>query len=308
MFLVCGEALYDVFIGAETGEGRLALSGVVGGSPLNVAIGLARQGHAVGFLAGVSTDALGDRLARHVATEGVATQYLRRKTAPTTLSLVGLGAGGAPAYTFYGHRAADVALTQDDLPALGAEVIGLHVGSYATVVEPAATTLAQLVRRESHRLVAYDPNVRPTIEPDAEVWRRHLAETLPHVAVIKASEEDLAILCPGEAIGDVAHRWLAAGPALVIVTRGSAGAFALTQAGEIATPARAVAVVDTVGAGDAFQAALIAGLIDRGARRRDDVAALTLQQIETIMARCCSAAAIVCSRRGADLPRRAELD
>lgn len=307
MFLVCGEALYDVFIGEESGDGRLALSGVVGGSPLNVAIGLARLGHAAGFLAGLSTDALGESLARHLAREGVSTRYLRRKPAPTTLSLVGLGANGAPAYAFYGNRAADVALTPEDLPPPGADLAGLHVGSYAAVVEPAAGTLARLIRRESGRLVAYDPNVRPTVEADAEVWRRRLAENLPHVAVIKASEEDLAFLCPGESIADVARRWLEAGPALVVITRGAAGAWALTREAAIVTPARPVDVVDTVGAGDAFQAALIAGLIDRGARDRADVAALSQPQVEAVLTRCCAAAAFVCGRRGADMPRSEDL-
>ncbi len=308
MFLVCGEALYDVFIGEEATDGRLSLSAVVGGSPLNVAIGLARLGCEAGFLAGVSTDMLGEKLARHIAKEGVSPRFLRRKTRPTTLSLVGLDANGAPAYTFYGHGAADVSLVDDDMPTLGDDLIGLHVGSYATVVEPAAGAFAGLVRREAHRLITYDPNVRLTIEPDRAVWRRRIADTLPHVAAIKASEEDLAILFPGEAIVDVARRWLAAGPALAVITRGAAGAFALTREGAIEMAARRVTVVDTVGAGDTFQASLIAGLVDRGARGRAGVAALTRGEIEAIIARCCAAAALVCGRRGADLPRREELD
>lgn len=308
MFLVCGEALYDVFIGEEAADGRLALSGVVGGSPLNVAIGLARLGHAAGFFAGLSNDVLGGKLARHIAKEGVSPDWLRRKDAPTTLSLVGLGPDGGPAYAFYGHRAADVSLILDDLPTLGAEVIGLHVGSYTTVVEPAAGTLAAFARRESHRLVTYDPNVRPTIERDADVWRRRVADTLPHVGVIKASEEDCAFLHPGEAIADVARRWLAAGPALAVITRGASGALALSRHGEITMRARPVEVVDTVGAGDTFQAALIGGLIDRGVRDRAGVAALAPADVDAIVARCCRAASIVCGRRGADLPRRADLE
>lgn len=307
MFLVCGEALYDVFIGDEADGGSLALTGVVGGSPLNVAIGLARLGHATGFLAGVSRDVLGERLARHIAGQGVSTAWLRRKDAPTTLSLVGVGEDGSAAYAFYGHRAADVSLTLDDLPQLDDDAAGLHVGSYTTVVAPAAGALAALARRESHRLVTYDPNVRPTIEADPRAWRARVADMLAHASVVKASEEDCAFLYPGEAPVDVARRWLAAGPELVVVTRGAGGALALSRHAEIAMGASPVAVVDTVGAGDTFQAALIGGLLDRGARSRADVATLALGELETIIARCIRAAGIVCARRGADLPRRSDL-
>ncbi|MBL8589087.1 MAG: carbohydrate kinase [Methylobacteriaceae bacterium] len=308
MFLVAGEALYDVFPGAPLRRGAIDMRAVVGGSPFNVAIGLARQGEEVALLAGVSTDPLGEGLAAHLIAEGVRADYLCRKPNPTTLALVALDAQGLPRYAFYGHEGADVALTAQDLPAPGAALSGVHVGSYALVRAPAADTLAQLVAGAAGGLVTLDPNVRPTVEPDMGVWRRRIAALIPHAAVVKASDEDLARLAPGEPIDSVARGWLAAGPALVVVTRGAEGVAAFTRAHALRLPAAPVAVVDTVGAGDTFQATLIAGLLRAGARRRDDVAALAPAEIERILVRAGRAAAITCGRRGADLPTAAEID
>lgn len=306
MFLVCGEALYDVFTGRADGA-RVGLNAVIGGSPLNVAIGLARQGQDVGLLAGISTDPLGDGLATHIAREGVRTEYLRRKANPTTLSLVGIGPGGAPHYTFYGHNAADISLTIEDLPVFSPDIAGIHVGSYTLVCSPMADTLAALVRRENHRLITLDPNIRPTVEPDMAVWRARIAALLPHVSVVKASDEDLALLYPEAGDERTARAWLAAGPAAVIVTRGAEGATAFTRSWRIDVPAPAVAVVDTVGAGDTFQATLIAGLLERGVKNRTDMAEITADSLENLLIRCCRAAAITCRRQGADLPRTGEI-
>lgn len=307
MILVCGEALYDVFMTKVPEAGPVGLTAVIGGSPLNVAVGLARLGRPAGFFAGVSTDPLGERLARHIAAEGIETRYLRRLDNPTTLSLVGVDAAGAPRYTFHGHRAADISLTQADLPALGPEVLGLHVGSYTLVRPPVADALAALVRREHQRLVSLDPNIRPTVEPDMAVWRARIAALLPLVSVVKASDEDIGLLHPGEAPESVAARWLAEGPGLVVVTRGAAGAFGLTRAGRVDVAAPRVAVVDTVGAGDTFQAALIDGLLARGPGGRAAVAGIASDELERLLRRCVAAAAITCGRQGADLPRAAEL-
>jgi fructokinase len=307
MFLVCGEALFDVFVGADDGHGALALKAVVGGSPFNVAVGLARLAQPVALLAGVSTDVLGDKLARHLAEEGVARDYLVRRPEPTTLSLVGLGADGSPRYTFYGHRAADVSVTPDDLPVLGPQVRGLHFGSYALVAPPAADAYAALAARAGERLVTFDPNVRLTVEPDREVWRARIAAMLPFATVVKVSEEDLVSLWPGADHEALAQGWLEQGPALVVVTRGARGVVAFTRRGAVSAPGRTVDVVDTVGAGDSFQAALIAGLLERGVADHAGVAALPDDALAAILTRCCAAAAIVCGRRGADLPRLAEL-
>ena len=168
MFLVCGEALFDVFINgnAAAGSDVLTLEAHPGGSPFNVAIGLARLGQRVAFLAGVSHDMLGERLVARLRSEGVDTATVQRLAAPTTLGLIGLDARGVPAYAFYGDGAADRRLDSAALPSLDPAIRAIHLGSYATVVDPTASALETLVRREcGQRLIAYDPNVRLNVEP-----------------------------------------------------------------------------------------------------------------------------------------------
>lgn len=307
MFLVCGEALYDVFMADTAAEGPLGLSAVIGGSPLNVAVGLARQQQPVAFLAGISTDPLGARLAAHIAREGVRTTCLRTKPFPTTLSLVGVGPAGTPHYTFYGHDAADVSLTVEDLPVLGPDTTGIHIGSYTLVRAPIADALAVLAERERHRLITLDPNIRPTVEPDMAIWRRRIDALLPHVSVVKVSDEDLHLLHPGAAVDTLAAEWLGKGPAAVVVTRGGAGATGFAGGRRIDVAAPPVRVIDTVGAGDTFQATLIAGLLELGTANRADVTRIDAESFERLLTRCCRAATITCQRRGADLPRRDEI-
>lgn len=308
MFLVCGEALYDVFTGRPDREGSVPLQAFVGGSPLNVATGLSRLGLKAGLLAGISMDPLGEFLADHIADEGIDTSFLRRKANPTTLSLIGLTAAGVPRYTFYGHAAADVSLTLDDLPALGPDVTGIHVGSYTLVCPPIADAIQALLAREGHRLITLDPNVRATVQPDMAIWRQRIAALMPHVSVVKASEEDMIAMYPHDDLEAVARGWLAVGPAIVIITRGEGGAITFTSTGALITNSPQITVVDTVGAGDTFQAGLIAGLVQAGVRDRDGVAALATKSLEMILNRAAVAASITCERRGADLPTAKEVD
>jgi fructokinase len=305
MFVVCGEALWDLF--AIEGD-PLMFEARPGGSPFNVAVGLTRLGQRAALLTGLSTDRLGERLAGTLRAEGVATALLHRSARPTTISLVDLGPDGEPAYAIYSENAADRALTPADLPPLGAEVWGLHAGCYALVVEPVGTALLELFTREARRrLLTVDPNVRLAAEPDAALWRRRV-ETFCRLAdVVKLSHEDLALLRPGADAASAAAEWLRAGVGLVIVTRGAAGAEAFSPAGRVAVAARAVPVADTVGAGDAFQAALVAGLAERGVRDRRALDGLGREAVAELLAFANAAAAIACTRRGADPPRRADL-
>ncbi len=297
----------DVFAAGDTPTG-VALDARIGGSPLNVAIGLARLAQPVAFLGAVGTGFLGERLLRALVDEGIDTGCVQRVDAPTTLALVGLDARGVPSYAFYGAGGADRQLAPAALGALPAATRALHVGSYATVVEPVASTLRLLVEREHRRrLVAYDPNVRTHVEPDLARWRDTLAWMLPRTHVVKISDEDLGLLHPGADAAAVAAGWLAQGVALVVVTRGSAGAQAWTARHAVQVAAPVVDAVDTVAAGDTFQAALLAALAGAGALDPAALAALDARQLEAVLAFAARAAAITCSRRGADPPRRAEL-
>jgi fructokinase len=307
MFVVCGESLMDVFAAAETPAG-ITLDARVGGSPFNVAVGLARLGQPVAFLSGVSTDFLGDRLLRALDAEGVDTTTVQRVPAPTTLGLVGLNASGVPSYAFYGEGTADRQLAPQALQALPPGLRALHVGSYATVVEPVAGTLRLLVEQQRARaLVAYDPNIRLNVEPDIARWRDALGWHLTRCHVLKVSDEDLQLLSPGLSPEAFAAGALAQGVRLVVVTRGAEGAMAWTRAAAARAAPRAVDVIDTVGAGDTFQAAVLAWLAEHDRLEPEDVATLSADALGTLLRFAAAAAGITCSRRGADLPRRHEL-
>ena len=314
MFVVAGEALMDVFTGAATPTGN-ALDARIGGSPLNVAIGLARLGQRVAFLGGLSSGALGQRLEAALQAEGVSLECVHRSAAPTTLGLVGLDAHGVADYAFYGEGAADRSLPLAALEHLPATASALHVGSYTMVVGETARTQRTLVDQVRGRLlVSYDPNLRLNVEPDIEIWRGTLAWMLPRADVLKLSDEDLGLLHPGADRATLAGQWLAAGAGLVALTRGGEGALAWRlrpgSTTEIETfeiaPVK-VQVVDTVGAGDTFQAALLTRLAELGAATPAALRALSAEGVRDALGFAARAAAITCSRRGADLPRRGEL-
>lgn len=309
MFLVCGEALYDFFLEAEDGPASARYAARAGGSPFNVAIGLARLEQAAGLLTGISTDLLGQRLWQVLVNEGVKTDYLIPTDRPTTISLVGLDTAGVPAYQFYDAGSADTGVTEADLPPLRPEVRGLHFGSYSLAVAPVADALAALARADETRFVSIDPNVRPTVEPDMEVWRERLAALLPHADLVKISAEDLALLHPGTAAETYAAELTSRGVGLVVVTDGGEAAQGWTATGLHATavPPR-VEVVDTVGAGDTFQAALIARLLRHPGGPAAGLADLDAAGLARLLDYAARAAALTCSRRGADLPRAAELN
>ena len=318
MLMVCGEALLDVFAAGETGTG-LALDARVGGSPFNLAVGLARLGQPVGFFSAISTGFAGERLMRALVAEGVDTGAVARNDAPTTLSLIGLDAQGVPSYAFYGDGCADRLLDAADLARVPDAITALSIGSYATVVEPVASALRALVARvrgqrqgqERPRgpgaLIAYDPNIRLNVEPDLQRWRAQLAWMLPRTDLLKISDEDLGLLQPGTAPDAFAAHALAQGVKAVVVTRGALGALGWTAQASAATAPVPVDVIDTVGAGDTFQAALLTWLAEHAALTPEALGALAPAGLHDALAFAARAAAITCSRRGADMPRRAEL-
>ncbi|WP_076998482.1 carbohydrate kinase [Variovorax sp. KK3] len=308
MFVVCGEALMDVYVQEATPTG-LRLDARIGGSPFNVAVGLARLGRPAALLTGLSRDAAGERLLQALAAEGVDAGLVVRSDAPTTLSVVSVDAAGTPRYTFYGHGTADRAITTDNLPALPAEARVLQFGSYALVVEPVGSALRALAARERGRcLVAYDPNVRLNVEPDLARWRETVEAMAGLAHIVKVSDEDLGLLYPDVPPAEMARRWLGAGAGLVVLTRGAHGSEAWTRKLHETGAAVTVKVVDAVGAGDTFQAALLTWLDEHDALSSDGLDGLDAAGLAALLSFASRAAAITCSRRGADMPRRAELD
>jgi fructokinase len=307
MFVVAGEALMDVFTGATTPTG-IALDARIGGSPLNVAFGLARMGQQVAFLGGISSGELGNRLVDALRAEGVSLAAVHRSDAPTTISLIGVDAKGVPEYAFYGTGAADRTLPLAALDRMPADARLLHVGSYTMVVgETAATQRALVDRVHGKMVVSYDPNLRLNVEPALQAWRDTLEWMLPRTDVLKLSDEDLGLLYPGIDPAAFAADCLGKGAGLVALTRGGKGAFAWHASGVVEVPPVHVDVIDTVGAGDTFQSALITRLDELGALTPEGVRGMGAETLLDAMRFAAQAAAITCSRRGADLPRRAEM-
>lgn len=311
MFLCCGDALFDLF---EVQDGRgpasVALEGRVGGSPLNVALGLARLGHPSAFFTKVSGDLFGRRIRAFMQDEGIDQRFLVPTTRGTTLAVVSLTPEGTPHYDFHIEGTADRSIDVADVPEhFPDDLSAIHIASYSTVTEPTASALLHLIGQESgRRFISYDPNIRATIEPDLDLWRERMARILPKATLVKASEEDLQQIHPGRSLDSILSDWMSAGPAIALVTRGENGAIAATAGGhEVQLPGVTVTVIDTVGAGDTFQAAALASLSEHGRLSRDGVMAMSPGELEELVGFAIRAAAITCGRRGADLPRRADL-
>ncbi|MBD8094092.1 carbohydrate kinase [Pseudomonas fluorescens] len=311
MYLVCGEALFD-FFSEEDASGQASkvnYKAIAGGSPFNVAVGLRRLGIESALLGGVSNDFLGQRLLQVLKDEGVSQQFLLEFAAPTTLAMVAVGANGSPQYSFRGEGCADRQLTIEHLPTLGDEIRGVHIGSFSLVVQPIGDTLLSLVKRESgKRLISLDPNVRLNPQPDIQLWRERVAELVKHADLIKVSDEDLHLLYPDQSPESVLQGWLQHRCQLVFLTRGGEGATVFSrQHGSWSQPAVKVVMADTVGAGDTFQAALIAWLTEQQLDSVEGVQQLTRAQIDSMLGFAIRAAALTCSKTGPDLPYRQQL-
>lgn len=310
MILVCGEALVDLFVDAGGGSERPARV-VAGGSPFNVAIGLARLGIGSAFLGGVSRDGFGSMLADLLVREGVDDRYLVRTGRLSTISVVATGKDGLPSYSFHGEGAADRSLVPADLPAVLPDTVrALTFGSFTMAVEPVGSTFAVLAERErGRRVVSVDPNLRPTVIGDMARWHGAAERFYRTATLIKASDEDIRIAWDGAlTIAEAAAYWLDLGAQLVVVTQGGQGATAYSAAGEVAVPGRKVAMRDTVGAGDTFHAALLARLAHTGRLDPVAIAALDREALAGLLAYATAAAAITVTRRGADLPTTAEVE
>jgi fructokinase len=227
---------------------------------------------------------------------------------PTTLAIIEVDPKGHAAYRFLSNGTSAPNLTEQMVPAsFDPSVRALHVGTLGLVFEPIATTIAALVEREyANRLVMVDPNIREPMLHGVDGYRARLDRVIAQSTIVKASDADVAWLFPALPLAEAAHTLLACGPRLVVVTLGAEGAMGVSADAEIKVPAPVVQVVDTIGAGDAFGAALLAWLHDHGRLSRD----LRLDRAEVCQALefACLVASITCTRPGADPPWRTELD
>jgi fructokinase len=307
LFTTIGEILVDFTPLAE----HSVITGFqahAGGSPANVAVGLARLGAPVDFAGKVSTDFFGRYLVRHLEREGVGTRFLSRSPAPSTLAFVALDQDD-PSFTFYGAGAADTQLRFEDLPRSIDESDVLHFGSISLLAAPTSETVLALADRlRAGCLLSLDPNIRPSLIGDPDAYRRILDRAFRAADILKISTEDLRWLKPGHSAESAAAQLLALGPALVIVTLGANGCYARMPTREIRVRAPLVDVADTVGAGDAFSSGLLACLGVFGLTSRRSLEQANSSAIREVLNFATGTAALTCTRAGADPPRRDEVD
>ena len=266
MFLCCGEALIDVFSNQNDETNHLSLVARPGGTPYNVAISIARLGGQASLLTGISSDALGQHLYQSLKNESVATDYLIRRQNPTALSLISVDQAGQPGYTFYGSNCADSSITRQMFPTIGSDIAGLHFASYSIVMPPAADAFLKLATEFKDRFISVDPNVRPTVFPNLDTWRTRIDSFAELAQLLKVSTEDLQYLYPDITVETIAERYLAKGVKLVVITDGDQAVSAWTKHCQVVrVKPLPTKVVDTVGAGDTFQAALLVKLFEMGA-------------------------------------------
>ncbi len=301
---VIGEALIDVVEGGDD-EPRLAHPG---GSPYNVALGLARLERRACFVGRLSADPLGTILRNHALRSGVDLTFAVDAHEPSTVALVELDPSGAAQYRFGVDGTADFRWTAAELARIPDDVAAVHFGSLASWLPPGDGAIAARVAelRALGAAVTYDPNVRPHLQPDAAAARTQVEAAVRLAHLVKTSDEDLAYLHPGTPVEDVARAWLALGPDAVVVTRGRDGSTAFTSDAAVARPPRPVEVVDTVGAGDAFMSGLLDALSGRGLLTPAALAGAV--PWADVLDDAALVAAITCSRAGANPPRQGERD
>jgi fructokinase len=302
MIVVAGEALIDMTpsnCGVERGYVPR-----FGGSPYNVAIALGRLGVPVAFFGRLSQDFFGQRLREHLAANSVDIRHIRMAAEPSTLAFVSLNAGSEAQYAFWAENSADRNVTSMDLPAVFDDSVqAFHFGSFSLMLEPIATTLEILRDRErGSRVICLDPNVRTALIGDADAYRTRLEAWLRLADIVKVSRQDLDWLCPDAPVEGVASRWLRIGPSLVVVTAGAKGSFGFSRAGSVECPAYQVPVVDTVGAGDAFSAAMLAWLHRHDRLRRECITELSDDDLGELLTFANRVAAFACTVAGADPP------
>jgi len=296
--LVVGESLVDV-VTDPAGE---VLDRAAGGSPLNVAVGLARLGVPTTLATCLGDDELGALVRSHAAGSGVTLTPGSVGRHPTGTATARLDPGGAAAYVFALHWELARPAVDDDL-------LVVHVGSLGTVLEPGATTVRAIAAEAASRGIplSYDPNIRPAISPDGPATWSAVRRVAELSLVVKVSEEDLDHLQPRRDVSDVLDELVGRGrTALAVCTLGRGGALARSEAAGARVAAPAVDVVDTVGAGDSFMAALLVALADLG-WLGEPQRALGKTDLQGLLRSAAAAAALTCARRGADPPRRTEL-
>jgi fructokinase len=306
MIVCCGEALIDM-LPRESREGELAFAPYAGGAVFNSAIALGRLGAPVEFFCGLSSDLFGQHIRDMLASSKAGSRYAPISARPTTLAFVRLTAGQAT-YTFYDENTASRMLSEPELPHLDADVDAMLFGAISLIPEPSGSAYETLMKREhAKRVMMLDPNIRPGFIEDKDKHLARMRRMIGMADIVKLSDDDLAWFGETGSHANVAAKWLQRGPKLVIVTGGAKGATGYTRDHEISVASERVTVVDTVGAGDTFNAGVLASLHEQGLLTKSAVAVLAPDAIRAALALGAKAAAVTVSRAGANPPWRHEI-
>lgn len=306
MILCCGEALIDM-LPRTTTEGEAAFAPYVGGAVFNTAIALGRLGAPSGFFSGLSSDLFGGQFREALGASKVSSTYAHTSPRPTTLAFVRLDNGQAT-YTFYDENTAGRMLTVDDLPKLGPEIEAMLFGAISLISEPAGSAYEEFMRREAeNRVMMLDPNIRPNFIPDKAKHLRRIREMMAMADIVKLSDEDLNWFDEAGSHEDVVRNWLERGPKLIVVTHGSEGAVGYSRKHRVTVMPEKVKVIDTVGAGDTFNAGILASLHEQGLLTKPAIGDLPESAIQKALSLGAKAAAVTVSRAGANPPWRHEI-
>ena len=292
---VAGEVLIDLI---PRGAERVA---IVGGGPANTAKALARLGFDSYFIDGISTDKYGEQARAELLADGVKLDYTLRSNNPTCLATVTLDENGSASYDFLIDGTATFEFNDSWLPDPTHPPAVLHVGTLATIVEPGATNLFNWAKSVKAPLV-FDPNIRSSVVSDRARYQQIIEKWATISSVIKMSDDDLAWLYPEMDFRSAAENFINEKTQLVVITKGASGLDGFTEDGEVSVPGVKVDIVDTVGAGDTVGAILVEAIVKYGL---DDLVGATL---ERTLNRAAAAAAITCSRAGANPPTLKELE
>ncbi|MDW6020979.1 carbohydrate kinase [Mesorhizobium sp. BAC0120] len=307
MIVCCGEALIDM-LPRESTAGEPAFAPYAGGALFNSAIALGRLGAPVEFFSGLSSDLFGQQIRETLASSKVGSRYADISARPTTLAFVRLTDGHAT-YTFYDENTAGRMLSEADLPSFDADIDAMLFGAISLIPEPCGSAYEALMKREhEYRVVMLDPNIRPGFIQDKDKHLARMERMIQLADIVKLSEDDLTWFGETGSPAETAAKWLGLGPKLVIVTGGSKGATGYTKDHKISVASGQVTVVDTVGAGDTFNAGVLASLHDQHLLSKEAIGKLSETQIHRALTLGAKAAAITVSRAGANPPWRREID
>lgn len=306
MIICCGEALIDM-LPRELNDGQNAFLPVAGGAIFNTAIALGRLGEPTGFLAGVSNDMFGSQLRDVLKSSKVSTEFCIEVDNPTTLAFVKLTNGNAE-YTFMDENSATRSLTPQMLPDLPSDTKALHFGAISLIPEPCGSAYEALMKREAGKcVISLDPNIRTSFITDEVGHRARILRMLAMSDIVKVSDEDLVWIYPDMTLEDGVKKIVALGASVVLLTKGAEGVTAFTKEAQFDVASEKVQVVDTIGAGDTFNAGLLSGLKKVNCLDKQSLKSISIENLTSAIKLANKVAAITVSRAGANPPWEKEL-